>query len=211
MKRSTGNFSRQAQALFQSKIEFTCDEVDASKRKPGVFYVKHAWLHQANLGALLVGFLFVVSYLCGGLSGTASESPSTIRSMNTVARNNQVIDPVIAPAIASFAPTTIQPLSCTNFLHEVRSGSYRILTNVNDPNKKEYIDVSVKDPNEKKGHFHRRTITEFPFGISLHHEKFDPRRWNIYKHGRYFQHALEDIWTNILSEASPGARIIDIG
>jgi hypothetical protein len=205
MRRSTANLSRQAQALFDSKIEFTCEDEDSSKRKPGVLYVKHRWLRQANLAALLIGFIFVISYLCGGFSGSASGSvpvpAPTVRrtvSNNAIARNK-------------YAPTTIQPLVCTGFLQEVKSGSYSVLTNVNDPNKKETFRVPVRDPNEKKGHFSRRTTTEFPFQIALHHEKFDPRRWNIYKHGQYYQHALEHIWTDILNEASPGARVIDIG
>jgi hypothetical protein len=110
------------------------------------------------------------------------------------------------------APTEIQPLACADYLRQVHRGSYRFPMNVHDPNhKNEGYRVTVKDPNVKKGHFKRLTTTEFPFTISLHHEAYDRRRWKIYQHGEYYQRARANILTDLLKEASPGARVIDIG
>jgi hypothetical protein len=188
MQRYTANLTQRAHALLP------CDEDDDGKKKPLVFFLKYAWLRKANFRALLVGVTFVMLYLGGFLSANRDTK-----------------------AVIATPPTTIQPLYCHDFLRQVNLGSYRVPMNVHDPNhKKEGYRVTVKDPNGRKhnlekGQFIRETITEFPFWISLHHEKFDHRRWNIYKHGQYYQRALEEIWTDILKEASPGARVIDIG
>jgi hypothetical protein len=191
MQRSTQYLTRRAQEL---SALLPCDDDDASKNKPLAIYLKHAWRRRNNLGALLFGVTFVMLYACGFMSSSAVQS---LR---------------LASVGVAVAPTTIQPLRCQDFLRQVTYGSYRVPVNVHDPNhKKEGYRVTVKDPNLKKGHFNRRTTTEFPFMISLHHEAYDRRRWNIYKHGQYYQHARANIWTDILKEASPGAHVIDIG
>jgi hypothetical protein len=186
MQRSSQYLKQRAQEL---SALLPCDDEDGSKNKPVAFYFKYAWLRKANFGALLLGVTIVTLY-----SGVFA----SVRAFTS--------------AGAAVAPTTIQPLACHDFLRQVHRGSYRIPVNVHDPNhKNEGYRVAVDDPNLKKGHFKRQTTTEFPFTISLHHEAYDRRRWNIYKHGQYYQHARENIWTDILRKASPGARVIDIG
>jgi hypothetical protein len=193
MQRSTLYLARRAQEL---SAMLPCDDEDGSKNKtPLAFYLKHAWRRRTSLGTLLFGLTFVMLYACG------FSMSSSVHSLRHGAH-----------AAMAAAPTTIQPLACNDFLHQVRYGSYRVPVNVHDPNhKREGYRVTVKDPNEKKGVHRRQTTTEFPFFISLHHEQHDHRRWNIYKHGQYYQHAREEIWTDILKEASPGAHVIDVG
>jgi hypothetical protein len=192
MQRSTLYLTQRAQEL---AAMLPCDDEEGSKNKtPLAFYLKHAWRRKTNLGTLLFGLTFVMIYMCGFMS-------SSVHSVRLGAK----------VSIAT-APTTIQPLVCHDFLRQVKYGSYRIPLNVHDPHhKKEGYRVTVRDPNLRTGILRRRTTTEFPFTISLHHEEYDKSRWNIYKHGQYFQHAKETIWTDILKEASPGAHIIDIG
>jgi hypothetical protein len=192
MQRSTLYLTRRAQEL---AAMLPCDDEDGSKNKaPLAFYLKHAWRRKTNLGTLLFGLTFVMLYACGFMS-------SSVHHVLRYGANR-----------GSAAPTTIQPLACRDFLRQVKHGSYHFPFNVHDPNhKKEGYRVTVKDPNLKKGVQSRRTTTEFPFFISLHHEAYDKRRWNIYKNGQYYQHAKEDIWIDILKEASPGAHVIDIG
>jgi hypothetical protein len=36
-------------------------------------------------------------------------------------------------------------------------------------------------------------------------------RWGIYENGYYYERVLTKIWTNILTEASPGSRVLDVG
>ena len=170
--------------FYRAQMLFSYDDI--KKNKPRLaYYLKYAWLRRANFGALLLG-LTVVALVSGMFSSTR--------------------------AVDATAPTSIQPLACADFLRQVHRGSYRIPINVHDPNhKNEGYRVTVKDPNEKKGHFKRLTTTEFPFTISLHHEAYDKRRWKIYQHGEYYQRARANILTDILKEASPGAHVIDIG
>jgi hypothetical protein len=97
---------------------------------------------------------------------------------------------------AAVASSALEPLACQEFLDKVKAGTYR---------------DRVKDPNLKQGRFTRRTITEHPFWISVHHEMFDKTRWTIFKKGRYYEHSLAKIWTTILREASPGSRVLDVG
>jgi hypothetical protein len=184
MQRPTVNSTH----LYRAHTLFSYD--DSSKNKPLSFYLKYAWVRRANFGALLLG-VTIVTTLCSGMF-------ASVRALTS--------------AGVAVAPTTIQPLACHDFLRQVHRGSYRIPVNVHDPNhKNEGYRVTVEDPNLKKGHFKRQTTTEFPFTISLHHEAYDRRRWNIYKHGQYYQHARANIWTDILKKARPGARVIDIG
>jgi hypothetical protein len=189
MQRSTIYLTRRAQALLP------CDDADdGAKNKPSLaFYFKHAKnVRKTNLGALLFGVTFVMLYVGGFMSASHPLRRSKV--------------------VVATAPTMIQPLACHDFIRQVRGGSYRVPVNVHDPNhKNEGYRVTVKDPNLKSGPLSRLTTTEFPFHISLHHEEYDRRRWNIYKHGSYYQHAREQIWTDILRDASPGAHVIDIG
>jgi hypothetical protein len=200
MQRS--NVTRQAQALLPCDDH---DDDDGDKNKPLVFYLTDARLRKANFGALLIGVSFVMLYSGGFLTVSRSGVLTASRSV-----------PSWTSGVATHgatAPTTIQPLVCHDFIRQVHSGSYRVPISSKDPNQKktQYRRIAVKDPNEKMGHLNRRTVTEFPFFISLHHEQHDHRRWNIYKHGQYYQHARANIWTDILKKARPGARVIDIG
>jgi hypothetical protein len=169
-----------------------CDDEEGSKNKtPLAFYLKHAWRRKTNLGTLLFGLTFVMLYACGFMSS----SDHSLRHGNL-----------------AIAPTTIQPLICHDFLRQVKYGSYSFPINVHDENhKKEGYRVTVKDPNLKLGMNHCKTKTEIPFWISLHHEQYDHKRSEICKNGQYYQHALEETWTDILKSANPGAHVIDIG
>jgi hypothetical protein len=92
----------------------------------------------------------------------------------------------------------LKPIACQELIDEVKkSGAYR--------------DRKVIDPNLKHGSFTRQTITEHPFWISVHNKEFDKTRWTIHKKGRYYEFALGKIWTNILRDASPGSRVLDVG
>jgi hypothetical protein len=96
------------------------------------------------------------------------------------------------------ASAPLKPIACQELIDEVKkSGAYR--------------DRKVIDPNLKHGSFTRQTITEHPFWISVHNKEFDKTRWTIHKKGRYYEFALGKIWTNILREASPGSRVLDVG
>ena len=93
------------------------------------------------------------------------------------------------------AAPAIRPLNCQEFLQQVHDKTYP---------------VEVLDPNVGTN-YTRMTITEHPFWISVHRHKFDRVRWGIYTDGRYYEKALEQVWSNILRNASPGARILDVG
>lgn len=67
------------------------------------------------------------------------------------------------------------------------------------------------DPNNGTKH-QRETRTEVPFWISLHHEKFDPTRWDcIWNRGVYYEGALQRVWKRVLKSAPPNVRILDVG
>jgi len=89
----------------------------------------------------------------------------------------------------------IEPLDCAQFVQQVHDKTYPV--KVNDPN--------------RGVNYTRMTTTEQPFSISVHKEEFDKTRWGIYKDGRYYEKALEKIWSNILKESGPGARVLDVG
>jgi hypothetical protein len=112
---------------------------------------------------------------------------------------------VLAAIAAPVATTTnkvavvsaLKPIFCQEFIDEAKSGTYR--------------GRQVIDPNLKKGRFTRQTTTEHPFWISIHNKEFDNVRWGIYENGYYYERALGKIWTDILREASPGSRVLDVG
>lgn len=92
--------------------------------------------------------------------------------------------------------TPVEPLACRDFLHQVKAHTYP---------------VKVQDPNIQRDTYILKTKTAHPFRMSFHHEVFDRPRWEIYKKGFYYEHTLEQIWTDILEKAEPGARVLDVG
>jgi hypothetical protein len=115
--------------------------------------------------------------------------PATVAAPAATATNKVAVVSASAP---------LKPIACQELIDEVKkSGAYR--------NRK------VIDPNLKHGSFTRQTITEHPFWISVHNKEFDKTRWTIHAKGRYYEFALGKIWTNILREASPGSRVLDVG
>jgi hypothetical protein len=99
-------------------------------------------------------------------------------------------------ATTTRSSSDMQPLTCRDYLHQVKSKTYL---------------VPVHDPNDHRDTYIRRTKTAYPFRMSFHHEEFDRPRWQIYKKGFYYEKKLEKIWTNILEHAGPGARVLDVG
>jgi FkbM family methyltransferase len=67
-----------------------------------------------------------------------------------------------------------------------------------------------------------RTDTMYPFLVSLHNQKFDPVRWDIYLYGRYYERALEELWGMLLllhptpqpvtnRQSSSPPHVVDVG
>lgn len=56
-----------------------------------------------------------------------------------------------------------------------------------------------------------RTQTKKSFLIALHKKEHDKVRWDILRHGRYYEWNLEDIWSRLLSQAPPGSHVVDVG
>jgi cell division protein FtsB len=129
-----------------------------------------------------------------GVAAVAAKAVA--RSPAVTTKTNKAVAVSPSSAVSTKTKSGLEPIACQDFIDGVKAGTYK---------------VAVKDPNMKKGRFTRRTITENPFWISVHHEKFDPTRWTIYQKGRYYEHSLAKIWTDILRQATPGSRVLDVG
>jgi cell division protein FtsB len=131
-----------------------------------------------------------------GVAALAAKAAAARTPAFTTTTNKAVAVSAPSTSVSTANKSGLEPMACQDFIDRVKSGTYP---------------VAVKDPNMKKGRFTRRTITEHPFWISVHHEKFDPTRWTIYQKGRYYEHSLGKIWTDILRQATPGSRVLDVG
>lgn len=73
--------------------------------------------------------------------------------------------------------------------------------------------VGYKDPNA--GQLIVATANQTPsqrhFAVSMHRKQFDKVRWAIYESRRYYEFALEEAWAEILRQAPPGSRVLDVG
>jgi FkbM family methyltransferase len=68
----------------------------------------------------------------------------------------------------------------------------------------------VMDPND--GILYGKQVELHPrFWVSLHNEEFDTTRWHIMKYGDYYETALSKAFVEVLKDASPGARVLDVG
>jgi FkbM family methyltransferase len=66
------------------------------------------------------------------------------------------------------------------------------------------------DPNN--GTLYAKQIERPPrFWVSLHNEQFDRTRWHIMLTGDYYEKALSKAFVEVLKDAPPGARVIDVG
>jgi hypothetical protein len=227
MQRSNAVHStRRAQALLP------CDKDDGSKimKFPTLSFNGQVLFRKANLAALLfvAGTFFIL--LNSVLSSQAlnnqvaviqSNQLMALKSENEILR--QLLEVVqqsnvgsredkpaavvatVTPSRRSTSVTTnkvavvsaLKAIACQEFIDEAKSGTYR--------------GRQVIDPNLKKGRFTRQTTTEHPFWISLHNKEFDKTRWYIYENGSYYERSLGNIWTDVLREASPGSRVLDVG
>jgi hypothetical protein len=98
----------------------------------------------------------------------------------------------------------IDPIACSSFLESVRSETYPVV--FRDPNREHLPDGTFNQTN-----FTRMTLTENPFWISVHHRMADKVRWTMFKEGKYYEWALENLWRDVLKESGPGARVLDVG
>jgi hypothetical protein len=98
----------------------------------------------------------------------------------------------------------IDPIACSSFLESVRKGTYPVV--FQDPNREQ-----LPGGKFNKTDFTRMTLTENPFWISVHHRMADKVRWTMYKEGKYYEWALEKLWSDVLKKSGPGARILDVG
>jgi hypothetical protein len=71
-------------------------------------------------------------------------------------------------------------------------------------------DFENLDPNN--GTLYGKLVNRNPrFWISLHNAKFDLTRWGIMNHGDYYETSLSKAFEEVLKDAPPGARVIDVG
>jgi hypothetical protein len=124
--------------------------------------------------------------------GRREDKPAAVVAAVTPSRRST---PVTTNKVA--VVSALKAIACQEFIDEAKSGTYR--------------GRQVIDPNLKKGRFTRQTTTEHPFWISLHNKEFDKTRWYIYENGSYYERSLGKIWTDVLREASPGSRVLDVG
>jgi FkbM family methyltransferase len=145
------------------------------------------------LGILVNLFL----YLSGGGSSNASPVSAIMNVQTGIALSNQQVSAGGSTSSrrtsseSAKVPGKYKPISCPDFLLEVRRDPY-------------------KDPN--KGVLYGKQIETDPkFWISLHNEQFDKTRWEIMKSGKYYEFALTDAFIEVLKASPPGSRVIDIG
>jgi hypothetical protein len=181
MQRSTVHSTRRAQEMLPS-------DDDGSKivKSPTLSSYAQVLFRKANLAALL--FVSGVFFIYLNSVGAPVVSAGVLAAVAT---------PVATTTNKVAVVSALKPISCQKFIDEAKRGTYR--------------GRQVIDPNLKKGRFTRQTTTEHPFWISIHNKQFDNVRWGIYENGWYYERALEKIWTDILREASPGSRVLDVG
>jgi FkbM family methyltransferase len=74
----------------------------------------------------------------------------------------------------------------------------------------EGADFENMDPNN--GTFYGKLVDRHPrFWISLHNRQFDGTRWGIMNSGDYYEAFLSNAFAEVLKDAPPGARVIDVG
>jgi hypothetical protein len=164
--------------------------------------------HEAAVAAQRVARAAARAHHAIPVRGAASVQRAATVAATTTTTTAAVSAPAVtapAPVVSTTSTTastntgiidTSQPLQCREYLKQVKAMTYP---------------VTVHDPNLKRDTNVRKTATAHPFRMSFHHEVFDRPRWEIYKKGYYYEHALEKIWTKILEKAEPGARVLDVG
>lgn len=73
---------------------------------------------------------------------------------------------------------------------------------------------AMKQTDPNAGVQHLAVVNQSPaptFRMSLHQEAFDPMRWTLHNKGRYYEKKLEQSWSNVLRDAPPHARVLDVG
>jgi hypothetical protein len=135
----------------------------------------------------------------------SKDKPGAVGSAVTPKRRSSIPVKVVGALVAAPVATTnkkagvvsaLKPLVCQEFIEETKSGMYR---------GKNFIDPNLEQS------FIRQTTTERPFWISVHNKEFDTVSFGLFENGWYYEKVLAKIWTNILREASPGSRVLDVG
>jgi hypothetical protein len=67
------------------------------------------------------------------------------------------------------------------------------------------------DPNNNQLYARLTKTQTTPFWISLHNSNFDKMRFAVFEYGYYYEKKLTEAFQEILSQASPHARILDVG
>jgi FkbM family methyltransferase len=150
---------------------------------------------------LFVSFLSVIGIFFGAPSFDDSIEYSLLDGSIDFGVNNAIVK-ISSTASESFignnlAPLPgLQPLRCEQYLEDVYNGI-----------------INISDPNDFKVYARRiQGITDNPFWVAVHEEKFDSVRWgSIFVLGRYYESKMNQAFVDILRQSSPEARVIDVG
>jgi len=108
--------------------------------------------------------------------------------------SSSAIKPIL-PAEQDF-PFKWRPMDCHDFLKQTFEGKGP----VEDPNHGQLFG-RMTSPNE----------TKHPFWINIHTKLFDPRRYEVWTEGYYYEKVLTGIFQDILEDAPANGRVLDVG
>ena len=161
--------------------------------------IHFSWIHVGCLYSFVASLFLLISlreeaeankssYL-SCLLGTTAEKPSIIASNSDIVGKIDSKNDINVRSVKKSDFNKYEPVDCRSFVKKVSVDT--------DPKGLDKVLV--------------RTKTSNPFLISLHKQKHDKVRWDIFLYGRYYERALEDIWARILKSAPPGSHVVDVG